>query len=131
MPKQNANRLPSTKAAPQQERAPFVGYVNITLTEADKADFDGWASQADVVEDAYLSALELGYQYSNKFDKTTNAFICTVSCWNVSRPDAGLLYTARSSHPFKALEKAVYVSTRKLALNLANGYVMRANRDAF
>lgn len=115
----------------QPERAPFVGYVNLTLTTEDKADYDAWCVADDLVEEGYLSALELGYQFSNKFDQATEAFICTVSQFRVGKPDSGLLYTARSSHPYSALTKAIYVVSRKLALNLANGYVSRPYRDAF
>lgn len=121
----------SAKSLVQSERAPFVGYVNLTLTTEDKADYDAWCLQSDVIEEAYLSALELGYQFSNKFDQATEAFICTVSQFRTGKPDSGLLYTARSNHPYSALTKAIYVVARKLALNLANGYVSRPHRDAF
>lgn len=121
----------TTSTTAQPERAPFVGYVNLTLTPEDKTDYDAWCSEDDVVEEAYLSALENGYQFSNKFDSATEAFICTVSQFRTGKPDSGLLYTARSSHPYSALTKAVYVVTRKLAFNLANGYVARPYRDAF
>lgn len=115
----------------QPERADFVGYVNLTLTDEDKVDYDAWCSETDIVEEGYLSALELGYQFTNKFDLSTKAFICTVSQFRVGKPDSGLLYTARSGHPYSALTKAVYVCSRKLAFNLANGYVNRPYRDAF
>jgi len=49
----------TTKAKVQPERANFVGYVNITLTEDDKTDFDAWELENDVVSEEYFSALEL------------------------------------------------------------------------
>lgn len=113
------------------ERAPFVGYVNITLTDKDKADYDAWVLETDVVAESYLSALELGYQFTIKCDVQNEVFMCSVSQWDIAREDAGFIYTARSSEPNKALLKAIYVSTRKLAFNLSNGYLKRQNSDAF
>ena len=125
------SRVKTTRTAVQPERAPFVGYVNITLTSDDKDDYEAWSNESDVVEEQYLSALELGYQFSIKYDLASEAFLCSASQFRIGRPDAGLIYSARSNHPFAALHKAVYVVSRKLAFNLANGYVSRPNRDAF
>lgn len=126
--KQNAK---TTSVTVQPERASFVGYVNLTLTSDDKGDYEAWSQESDVVEEQYLSALELGYQFSIKYDLASEAFICSCSQFRLARPDSGLIYTARSAHPFSALHKAVYVVSRKLAFNLANGYVARPNKDAF
>jgi hypothetical protein len=120
-----------TAGITRPERAPFVGYVNTTLGEKDREDYVGWSEQTDVVSEGYFSALELGYQFTIKFDKVSDAYMCSVSMWDVARPDAGLIYTARSDRPDKALFKAVYVVSRKFAYNLGNGYVSRANPDAF
>jgi len=121
----------TTKAKVQPERANFVGYVNITLTEDDKTDFDAWELENDVVSEEYFSALELGYQFTIKSDLEHQSFICSVSNWQVGRPDAGIIYTARASSPERALVKAIYVTCRKFAFNLANGFVNRTQRDAF
>lgn len=125
------NSLPTTKAKAPAQRAPFVGYVNITLTAEDKADYENWSQESDIVEEHYLSALEQGYQFSIKYDLGSEAFVCSCSQFTPDRPDSGLIYTARSSHPFAALHKAIYVISRRLAFNLANGFVSRPNRDAF
>jgi len=114
-----------------EERAPFVGYVNITLTEQDKDDYTNWSRESDVITEAYLSLLELGYQFTVKYDKSSEVHLCSVSVWSSARPDAGLIYTARSGSPDGALLKAIYVASRKLAFNLGNGYVKRPNQDSF
>lgn len=121
----------AAKAKIQPERADFVGYVNITLTEDDKADFDAWELENDVVSEEYLSALELGYQFTVKCDLEHQSFICSVSNWQMGRADAGVIYTARAANPNRALVKAIYVTCRKFAFNLANGYVNQARHDAF
>jgi len=132
MAKQNGKspRTASPASAPP-ERAQFVGYVNISLTEKDKPDFEGWSRETDIVADHYLASLEQGYQYTVKADLSHDAYMCSVSQWTVGRPDAGLIYTARSDTPDAALLKAIYVVARKLAFNLGNGYVKQFPYDAF
>lgn len=127
----NVSKSGSKESSKSTDRALFVGYVNITLTEKDKFDYDGWVNDDDIVMDDLLSSLDLGYQYSLKYDIESACFLCSVSQWRVNRPDAGLIYSARSDHPFNAQRKAIYVAARKLAFNLANGYVNKANKDAF
>jgi len=123
----------TTKAARTtgNERADFVGYVNVTLTDADKPDFEGWNVDGVFPLEAFLDALELGYQFTTKFDAENECFSCSVSSWNKSRDDAGIIYTARSDDPEKARLKAIYVWDRKLARNLWNGHVKGQRRDAF
>jgi len=121
----------SSASDKKDERAPFVGYVNLTLTAEDKVDYEVWSSDSDLVNEDWLSALHLGYQFSIKDDPGNDAFLCSVSCWRPGKSDAGLIYTARSHSPYPALVKAVYVVSRKLAYDLSNGYVKRAALDAF
>lgn len=116
---------------PKPERAEFVGYVNLTLTEKDKADYESWSVDADLVSDGYLSALDLGYQFSIKLEQGKETYMCTVSQFNAGKPDSGLIYTARSNSPDGALLKGIYVVSRKMAYNLGNGYVKRQYLDAF
>jgi len=130
---QNGKKSSTTAATvnAKPERAPFVGYVNLTLTEKDKEDFTLWSGDNDVVDDAYFSSLELGYQFSIKQEPGKGGFMCSVSQFTVDRPDSGLIYTARSSTPAGALLKGIYVVSRKMAFDLTNGFVNRKNLDAF
>jgi hypothetical protein len=127
----NGNKENRTKTASNNERAPFVGYVNITLTEQDKEDFTAWRSDPQLWDEAYIEALASGYQLTIKFDQANDCYSCSISCWDVSHDDAGIIYTGRADLPFSAVEKCIYVLTRKLAWSLANGFVKRQNRDAF
>lgn len=127
----NATSKGKTKTAPRDERANFVGYVNVTLTEEDRADFEGWSSDGDILAEAYIEALADGYQFTTKFDTTNDAYMVSVSTWDRSKADAGIIYTGRSSSPQVALSKCVYVLSRKLNWDLANGYVKRGFTDAF
>jgi hypothetical protein len=117
--------------SPRDERAPFVGYVNITLTEKDKEDFTAWRNDPQLWDEAYLETLASGYQLTLKYDPANDAYSCSISCWDASHEDAGIIYTGRSDLPFGAVEKCIYVLTRKLAWSLSNGYVKHQRTDAF
>jgi len=117
--------------APRDERAEFVGYVNITLTEEDRLDYDGYNNDPTIGEEAYLDALDLGYQFTVKFERESDCFSCSISNWSRSATDSGVIYTGRSSTPHQAVAKAVYVWDRKLSRNLNNGHVKGTRRDAF
>lgn len=127
----NATNKAKTAKSTRPQRADFVGYVNITLTEDDAEDFQGWFSQADVVADAYLDMFDLGYQATLKYDHENEAFSCSISNWSPEAIDSGVIYTARSGTVEGATWKAVYVWDRKLDRNLNNGHVKGTRKDAF
>lgn len=131
MARKNANSKNVSEKSPKLERALFVGYVNISLTEEDREDFEGWVSEAEIPLECLLDCLELGYQLTSKFDTENDSFACSISCWDRRRNDAGIIYTARSDDPERAKLKALYVWDRKLQRDMANGYVKRGNPDAF
>jgi hypothetical protein len=113
------------------ERAPFVGYVNIALTEEDRGDFEVWEADSDLQQETFVEALSDGYQFTTKFDAGNDVYMCSVSSWDRNKVDAGIIYTARSDSPRMALAKCVFVLARKLNWDLSNGYVKRGNLDAF
>jgi hypothetical protein len=120
-----------TTRTPKFERASFVGYVNYTLTEEDREDFVGWVESDGLFDETLLEALSVGYQFSIKQDTSNDAIICSVSRWDETCEDAGIIYTARSSEYTRALEKCVYVLSRKLNWSLSNGLVKGHRGDAF
>jgi len=131
MANKNGSSKSKTNGSKGNERAAFVGYVNITLTEEDGIDFEAWLGQGGLADESYLEALLAGYQFTLKHDGTNDSFMCSVSSWDVSAHDAGIIYTGRAAESGRAVQKAVYVLTRKLDWNLANGYVKRQQQDAF
>lgn len=131
MARKNAGSKAKASESVRGDRAAFVGYVNITLTAENAEDFKGWFAESDVAADAYLDALELGYQFTLKLDKESDTFMCSLSNWNPESQDAGIIYTGRSGSVEGALWKSVYVWDRVLNRNLSNGYVKKAHQDAF
>lgn len=128
--KNETSKAKTTKSA-RSERADFVGYVNITLTQEDAEDFALWFQQADIVADAYLDMFDKGYQATIKFDPENEAYSCSISNWSPEAVDSGVIYTARSGTVEGATWKAVYVWDRKLDRNLNNGHVKGTRKDAF
>jgi len=129
MSKGNSNE--TQRKAASSDRAEFVGYVNVTLTENDKADFEVWEADTDLVNDGYYQALGLGYQFTLKQDLSNEVYLCSVSQFRPGKSDSGFIYTARSDAPNKALLKAIYVCSRKFPYDLSQGYIKRQPRDAF
>lgn len=113
------------------ERADFVGYVNVTLTEKDRTEYESWVSDSEIVSETYLDALDKGYQFTTKFNLEDDCYMCSISNWNSAAEDSGVIYTGRTSEPATCLLKALFVWDRKLARNLNNGNVKNVMRDAF
>lgn len=122
---------PRFVAPPSNKRADFVGYINLTLTDKDKEDYEGWIAEDGISAEGYYASLEQGYVFSIKQDTQNNSYMCSVSQFNVGRPDSGCIYTARSDNPDSALLKAIYVVSRKMAFDISQGYVNRRPADAF
>lgn len=131
MARKDATAKAKTNRTKGTERADFVGYVNITLTEADKDAFHRWMDDIGRATEIYLDAYDTGYQFTTKFDYSNDCFICSISNWSVEAEDSGVIYTARSTSPDGALWKAVFVWSEKLGRNLNNGAVKGALRDVF
>jgi len=131
MANKNGTGKGKTAKSSKLERAEFVGYVNITLTEEDRADYEGYVGEADMLAEAHLDALDLGYQFTTKADFENDCVLCSISNWDRLSQDSGVIYTARASNPGDALSKALFVWDRKLARNLNNGAVKGTRQDAF
>lgn len=127
----NASGKGKAGTTTRDERAPFVGYVNITLTEEDRVQFESWAADDDIFQETYVEALADGYQFTSKFDIGNDSYSCSVSTWDRSKPDAGIIYTGRSGVHNVALLKCLFVLSVKLNWDLSNGHVKRGFLDAF
>lgn len=131
MVSKNATNKSKTGKSSRDERANFVGYVNVTLTEEDRSDFEVWSSDNDLQSETYIEALADGYQFTTKFDVGGDVYMVSISTWDRNKADAGIIYTGRSDNPATALAKCLFVLARKLDWDLSNGYVKRGFQDAF
>jgi hypothetical protein len=103
----------------------------VQLTEADRSDYDIWAVDSDLVAETYVEALASSYQFTSKFDDANDAYSCSVSSWDANKSDAGIIYTGRARTPADALQKCLYVLSRKLNWDMWNGSVKTGFHDAF
>jgi len=127
----NGKTQNKTTKSSDSGRAPFLGYVNVVLTEEDRSEYESWVSDAEVVAEAMLDAFDQGYQLTTKFDVENDCYSSSISNWHISAKDSGVIYTGRSSEFNASMLKAIFVWDRKLARDLNNGAVKNARRDAF
>lgn len=95
----------SSKAAIE---APFVGYLNVDLTDKEKEGF------IDFVEgDNFGEWLEyfcvLGWRVSVKYRQSEATHLASAMCTAVDHKLAGYVITARSAASLKAFHRVVYI----------------------
>lgn len=97
--------------------APFVGYINLQLSESDKERFSSWVT-SNAAPEMLDSAVTDGVNVSLKIDPKGNGFLASATQRREDSPNAGLVATARAKTPELALWRVVYV----LSLLYATGH---------
>jgi len=87
--------------------APFIGYINLNLTDEDKARFDEWARSASVWEVLEFQVGD-GVNLSLKIDPKSAGYIASATQRRVSSPNAGLVVTARARVAETALLRVLF-----------------------
>lgn len=88
--------------------APFRGFVNVNLTDAQKADFETWQSVVDV--GAHLDHwCATGLVLSLKRDRNGGGFQGAATDRNPASVNAGLCVTMRGRSVYVALLRVLYV----------------------
>lgn len=87
--------------------APFVGYINLQLTEEEKASYERWSQSS-----SYWEAIETftadGVNISLKVDVRSGGFLASGTQRRVNSPNAGLVVTARSRSAATALGRLMF-----------------------
>jgi len=90
--------------------APFRGYINLNLTDEQKATFDPWANSL-----APLEALEAfvadGINLSLKFEPKFGGFLASATQRRMGSTNAGLVVTARGREAGTALWRCLFCLT--------------------
>jgi hypothetical protein len=104
-----AKKAPSRKSSPLATGydAEFRGYINLELSEDEKAAFGAWFDAGDfwAVFNAQVAA---GINYSVKWQSRQETFLASATQRAESSPNAGLVVTARGRDPMTAFGRAVY-----------------------
>lgn len=112
--RQEAKDARRTKAkasaqAKARERVDFVGFVNVNLTDTQRAAWAAWHQQGEEVDDAIQDITDGVGKLSLSYDTRQGCFICSLFVTGAGRPDAGLILTMRGDHWYKALSRTAFV----------------------
>jgi len=88
--------------------APFVGYINVTLSEQQKAAFDTW-SLSQSPWDVLASSVADGVNLSLKIEPRSSGFLASATQRRVGSPNAGLVVTARGKEAHVALYRLLFM----------------------
>ena len=106
------NRKPASK--PHQVggdySAEFRGYVNLSLSEEQKATFDKWAEGSSPWE-ALEGQVADGVNVSLKIEPKSGGFLASATQRRSGSPNAGLVVTARGSSAGKAFLRVLFCLT--------------------
>ena len=96
------------KKSGKYESIPFIGYIDIKLDKAGKAEcaaFVQATTSAWALIDEYC---ENGYRISVAWDERSNCFKCSITCTDAKNDNAGYVLVGRGSHSEGAVLQAIY-----------------------
>lgn len=101
----------------KKERVDVVawkGYINVSLTEAQKRAYAAWVNDPDLFENALVLALRDGYKLSVDFQVRENAYRASFYCQNPDLPEAGYCLSIFTAEYGLSLHKLVYIHSNVL-----------------
>lgn len=87
--------------------APFRGYVNLQLSDVDKAQWEKWSTSASVWEVLEASVAD-GIQISLKLDPKGQGYLASATQRRADSANAGLVVTARGRDAGVAFTRVLY-----------------------
>ena len=102
------------KPAPKQGKvgesydAPFRGYVNVNLSDEQKAVYDTWAVSSSFWEQLQAS-VEDGVNLALKLDPKGTGYLASATQRRASSPNAGLVVTARARDAATAWGRCLFI----------------------
>lgn len=97
----------STGSRGSADNAEFRGYINLSLSDAEKAEWAVWAAKPDVW-DCLCAQVALGINVSVKREKGGELFVASATQRDSTSPNAGLVVTARGKDAGVALTRVLY-----------------------
>lgn len=94
----------------QADNAPFVGYVNVDLTDQQKAAYTKWAETASLWEQ-FTFFVSVGVNVSVKRERSSGGYLASGTQRDPTSVNAGLVVTARGKDPVTAFGRLVYTLT--------------------
>lgn len=97
------------KPRPGQEASSgFRGFINLDLSDGEKAEFPAWFDSQDFGETLSYYAAD-GVVLSVKVDSKGGGFMASATQKREGSPNAGLAVTARAASALLAMERLVYI----------------------
>lgn len=90
--------------------AAFRGYINVNLSDDQKAAYEKWSASGSLWEALEFNVAS-GVNLSLKADPRSDGFLASATQRNPSSPNAGLVVTARGGAAVVAWGRVLYVLT--------------------
>lgn len=106
---QNGRDKPARKPKPVGEgwNAEFRGYINLNLSEEQKAPFEAWSQSASFWEALDFHTSD-GVNLSLKYVPSEKCYLASATQRRETSPNAGLVVTARAGDAAKALGRVLF-----------------------
>lgn len=110
MSRMSSESLQGKKGSPRDKKSDYVwqGFVDIPLSEAQKADFKSWNVEADDILAAVASVVTDGYKVTLSHDEKHGTYQASLTCLADGDPNRGFTMSGRAGDPLKALAVALY-----------------------
>lgn len=92
-----------------------TNFVDLPLSEADKAAFEEWRATQPPLINLIFEIVDSGCKISASWNEKTGSYIVAVTCTQASHPNANSCFTSFSSN----LEKSLYTAAYKYDLYCA------------
>lgn len=89
------------------DNAEFRGYINLSLSDAEKAEWGAWSVTSDVW-DCLDAQVAMGVNISTKREKGGESFLSSATQRDGTSPNAGLVVTARGRSAGVSLTRVLY-----------------------
>lgn len=104
-PRKKPSQQPS--GVEKSYQAEFKGYINLELTDAQKAAWVEWGDTQAPFE-WFAGQVEDGVNLAIRIDPKSGGFLASATQRRESSPNAGLCVTARAREPWAALSRLLY-----------------------
>lgn len=98
------------------------GYVNLGLTEQQKAGFKSWAEKSDVWANEIPTLLDSGYTLSVAFDDYHQSSVAGLYCVDSENENAGWKLTAHAEDSYVAVLRVIFIHCVLLEGNWSAGF---------
>lgn len=99
----------ATKGAKKNDG--WKGFANIQFNADARQTYQTWEPGADAVYREMAESIGAGYRFTFSYDKTNDAYQCSVTCANDRDANNGWTLTSRGPSWFDALMVAVFKMT--------------------